>query len=107
MTFAPYCFAVAISWPVIKNPPSPTCATTNRPGWASFAATAYGTPDPMQPKVGEMYESGCSNSRYRCGHCPKLPASVVVIASEGNVALRSAITRSIDARLVGRSEGVL
>jgi hypothetical protein len=41
---APCWIAVAISWPLIMKPPSPTNATTSRPGCTSDAATAAGVP---------------------------------------------------------------
>jgi hypothetical protein len=40
----PWCTAVAISWPVMSMPPSPTKAMTGRSGCTRRAATAAGTP---------------------------------------------------------------
>ena len=46
---APYWQAVAISFPIIKAPPSPRNATTCVPGRRKAAATAIGIPDPIAP----------------------------------------------------------
>jgi hypothetical protein len=45
---------VAISWPVIMNPPSPTMPTTMRSGNVILAPTAAGTEYPIAPLVGPM-----------------------------------------------------
>ncbi len=47
LTGSLYLTSVAISIIIMVKPPSPTIATTCRPGKAVAAATAYGTPLPI------------------------------------------------------------
>ena len=56
MNPAPYCTAVASSWPVIRNSPSPARHSTGRSGCAIAAATAEGSPAPIAPEVGASCE---------------------------------------------------
>ncbi|MNS58766.1 hypothetical protein D3C72_916950 [compost metagenome] len=61
--------------PNICIAPSPTSATTGRPGWASLAARAYGTPQPMLASPPDtdpiMPSRNCTSRAYQLAADPE------------------------------------
>ena len=87
--------AAIISLPVMRKPPSPTIATTRRPGQRNCVATAAGVPYPMAPDSGAIRRCGGTNGKCRYTGAAKVPASTHSAMSRG---ARSANARTTFAK---------
>jgi len=83
-TLIPFSRAVASSFIVIWNEPSPARSITKRSGAATFAPIAAGNPNPIVPSPPDVMKVRFLRTSKKCSaHIWCLPTSVARIASSG------------------------
>ena len=91
---------------VYMPPPSPCKATTLRPGHATAAPAASGTPWPMEPPVSERRSCGAAVAVAMAVPRPEVAASSETIAPSGRI-MRDGLADGVLVELVLRQIGLL